>query len=100
MPKRTIEIPEGMEKFGEAIEATLQRLKEFEATAAKDGEPVNFSEFERAIDASTNAARLDVKRRALQRLDIDAKHVLVDGDRYAQVGRYEAPYFTKEGEVR
>jgi len=100
MPKRTIEIPEGMEQFGDAIEAVLKRMREFEGTAAKDGEPVNFSEFEQAIDDATDAARLDVKRRALQRLDINAKHILVDGDRYAQVGRYEAPYFTKEGEVK
>lgn len=100
MPKRTIEIPEGMEQFGDAVEAMLRKLEEFKAVAAKDGEPVKFSEFERAIDASTDAVRLDVKRRALQDLDIDADHILVDGERYAQVGRYEAPYFTKEGEVR
>lgn len=100
MPKRTVEIPEGMEQFGDAVEAMLKRLEQFKAVAAKDGEPVNFSDFERAIDASTDTARLDVKRRALQGLDIDARHIHVDGERYAQVGRYEAPYFTKEGEVR
>ncbi len=64
MPKRTIEIPEGMEQFGDAVEAMVERLKKFEANAAKDGEPVKFSEFERAIDESTDAARLEVKRRA------------------------------------
>jgi len=100
MPKRTIEIPEGMEQFGDAVESMLKRLEEFKATAAKDGEPVKFSDFERGIDAGADAAKLDVKRRALQSLDLDAKHILVDGERYAQVGRYEAPYFTKEGEVR
>lgn len=100
MPKRTIEIPEGMELFGDAVETMLRRLKDFEAAATKEGAPVNFTEFEKAIDASASTAQRDMKRRALQCLDLDAKQVFVDGAPWRRVGREEAEYFTKEGPVR
>jgi hypothetical protein len=40
-----------------------------------------------------------MKRRALQQLDVDAERVVIDGKKYARVGRYEAQYFTKEGPI-
>ncbi len=99
MPKRTIVIPAELSKFGDAIEKVLKQMRDFEALAAKDGEPVDFSAFERAVDGPLEEAKLVVKRRALQRLDIDAEQVFVAGKPYARVGRYEAAYFTKEGPV-
>ena len=44
--------------------------------------------------------KLEMKRRALQDLDIDRARIFVEGKEHARVGRYEAEYFTKEGPVK
>ena len=58
MPKRTIVIPAELSKFGDAIEKVLKQMRDFEALAAKDGEPVDFSAFERAVDGPLEEAKL------------------------------------------
>ena len=99
MPKRTIEIPEGLAGFGEAVEAMLKDLKKFQTEAAKDGAPVDFAAFSEALEKNSAAARLELKRRALQELDVDAERITSNQKPHARVGRYEAAYFTKEGPV-
>lgn len=99
MPKRTIEIPERLAAFGEAMEKALRDIERFEALADKQDGSADFSAFSRELGEHLDEARLAAKRRALQRLDLDVPRILVDGKAHARVGRYEAEYFTKEGPV-
>jgi hypothetical protein len=93
MPKVTIDVPEEVAQRLKELEG---RLRQLEADKTGAGSPVTESE----VDAVTSGIGLELKRRGLQALDIDAHRVLVDGKPHAQVGRYEASYFTKEGPVK
>ncbi|MCC6337487.1 MAG: ISKra4 family transposase [Myxococcales bacterium] len=99
MPKRTIEIPERLAEFGEAMEKALRELERFEALAAKEDGAADFAAFSRALGEHLDEAQLAAKRRALQGLDLDVPRILIDGKAYARVGRYDAEYFAKEGPV-
>jgi hypothetical protein len=50
-----------------------------------------------AVDEAVDATGLEMKRRVLQGLDMDAPRVLIDGKAYARVGRYPATYKARQG---
>ena len=52
---RTIEIPEGLAGFGEAVEAMLKDLQKFQSEAAKDGAPVDFAALSEALEKNSAA---------------------------------------------
>jgi hypothetical protein len=96
MPKVTIEVSEELAKLLLQAEA---KLKENALAAKTDGTLDVKGTFE-AIDAVGTELKLEMKRRALQALDIDRARIFVEGKEHARVGRYEAEYFTKEGPVK
>ncbi|GMU60015.1 MAG: hypothetical protein AMXMBFR34_17780 [Myxococcaceae bacterium] len=79
MPKRTIEIPERLAEFGEAMEKALRELERFEALAAREDGAAGFAAFSRALGEHLDEAQLAAKRRALQGLDLDVARILVGG---------------------
>lgn len=96
MVKVTLEVPEEVAALLEQMEEKLKANRE---AAKKDG-PVDVKGVFDAIDAAGTAVKLEMKRRALQDLELDLQRVFVDGRQHAKVGRYEAEYFTKEGPVK
>lgn len=92
MPKVTLEVSEDVAKRLKELEAELRKLE-----ADKLGEVGAVTE--RQVDVVTAGIGVELKRRALQALDLECDRILVDGKPHAKVGRYEATYFTKEGPV-
>lgn len=93
MVKVTLSVPKEVAKLLKALEAKLEGL---EADKTGGAQPV--TEFE--VDAVTSGIALELKRRGLQALDIDAQHITVDGKRHSRVLRTEATYYAKEGAVK
>lgn len=91
----TIEVPEA---WAEAVKRFLESVE----TAKPDtrgGRAVDYGAYERAVERSAGELEKEAHRGLLQELDIDAAEVLINGKLYTRVGRYEAPYKTKAGEV-
>src|SRR3972149_2041214 len=86
MPKKVIEIPEGMEALGEAFEAILVDVR---GTMARTGggKAVDYAQVEAAV--SEDAARVErtAHQAILQSLDIDVPAVIIGGGRYVRGGR-------------
>lgn len=97
MAKVTLELPD------EVAAQVQEMLKRLEATTkaaqTADGTAFDANAVLGAITEATTAVSLDLKRRVLQGLDIDAHRVLVGGKAHTKVGRYEATYKTLEGQV-
>jgi hypothetical protein len=92
MARIILDVPDDVAASLKELEA---RLKKLEADKTGTAAPISESD----IEAATSGITLDLLRRSVQALDIDAKRILVDGEAHAKVGRYEATYFTKEGPV-
>jgi hypothetical protein len=97
MAKVTLELPDD-------VAAQLQvMLKRLEATTkaaqAADGTPFDANAALGAITEATTAVSLELKRRVLQGLDLEAQRVRIGDQPHTKVGRYEASYKTLEGEV-
>ncbi len=92
MAKITLDVPDDVAEELKALEARLKRL-EADKIGTEDAIP------EDDIDVVTKGIALSLKRRSLQGLDIDAERVLVEGEPYVKIGRYEATYYTREGPV-
>lgn len=92
----TIEVSKELAKLLLQAEA---KLKENALAAKTEGVLDVMGTFD-AIEAVGTGLKLEMKRRALQDLEIDRAHIFVDGKEHARVGRYEAEYFTKEGPVK
>jgi len=93
MAKITIDVPDEVAEELKELKELIEKIDTLEIKELL--QQVN----ETTIDGVTAKVAIAVKRRWLRRYDIDAKAVLVDGERYAQVGRYEATYFAKEGPI-
>ena len=93
MAKITLEVPDDVAEMFKALEA---RLKSLEADKTGAAPAVKESE----VDVVTAGIALELKRRGLQALEIDAEFVLVDGERHKRVLKAEATYYAKEGTVR
>jgi hypothetical protein len=96
MPKVTIEVPEGFEDSVKALEETLQRAQKGVVGAAT-GDLAAFDAAWQAVNAGVEETELQLKRRLLRGLDVDATRILIQGELYARVGRYPATYKTRTG---
>lgn len=98
MAKVTLELPE---ELAAQVKAMLKQLEATtRAAQAADGRPFDANAALASITEATAAVGLDLKRRVLQGLDLDAQRVLVGGKPHTKVGRYEATYKALEGEVK
>jgi hypothetical protein len=97
MAKVTLELPD---EVAAKVQEMLKRLEETtRAAQAMDGSPVDANAALASITEATSLVGLELKRRALQGLDVDAARVVIGGKPHTKVGRYEATYKTLEGEV-
>jgi hypothetical protein len=91
----TIEVPaawaDKVKKFIESVEAAKPDTR--------GGRAVDYAAYEREVEKSAGDLEKEAHRGLLQELDIDAGQVLINGKLHTRVGRYEAPYKTKTGEV-
>jgi len=98
MAKVTLELPE---EVAAKVQEMLKRIEETtRAAQALDGTPVDANATLASITEATSLMGLELKRRALQGLDVDAARVTIGGKLHTKVGRYEATYKTLEGEVK
>jgi hypothetical protein len=95
MPKVTIEVSEELAALLKEAETRLEK----QAKAAEGFVELDVKATFDAINAVGGRLALEMKRRALQQLDVETERVVINGEEFAKVGRYEAPYFTKEGPV-
>jgi hypothetical protein len=93
MAKLTLEVPDDVVRLFKALETRLKKLE-----ADKTGAAPAVKEAE--VDVVTAAIGRELKRRALQGLDIDAEYILVDGKRHKRVLTSEATYSVREGTVQ
>ena len=100
MPTIMIEIPSELKELGEAVRLLVALTEQQQALArAPGGRPMDYQEYERAVGASAAAVERASHQAVLQALDIDQPAVEIEGQRYTQVGRYEANYYTLAGPV-
>ena len=98
MPKFTIELPAG---FADLIPSLEKYAADIQAATpeTEDGGAVDMMKYERAMESSAAALEQESTRRLVQRLDIDAEKVIIQGKSHSRVGRYQATYKTKAGPV-
>lgn len=94
-----IEIPDELKGVGEAISAMVRQV---EATwrSTRGGRAVDYPEIERQVAAGAAAIERASHQAVLQGLDVDQPRVVIEGQVYHRVGRYEADYYTMAGAVR
>ncbi|MGH7383378.1 MAG: ISKra4-like element ISMfu2 family transposase [Candidatus Methylomirabilales bacterium] len=94
-----IEIPEELKGVGEAVKAMVQQV---EATwrSTRGGRGVEYPKIEQQLAAGAAAIERASHQAVLQGLDVDQPRVVIDGQVYCRVGRYEAEYYTMAGSVR
>lgn len=98
MAKVTFELPD---EVAAQVQEMLKRLEATTSAAqAADGTPLDVDATLSAITEATKTVGLEMKRRVLQGLDLNAERVVIGGRPHTQVGRYEATYKTLEGEVK
>lgn len=90
-----VEVPKAwadkMKRFIESVEAAKPDTR--------GGRAVDYAAYEREVEKSAGELEKEAHRGLLQEFDIDAAQVLINGRLHTRVGRYEAPYKTKTGEV-
>jgi hypothetical protein len=94
MVKVTLEVPEEVAEKLRTLEA---KLKATVAAAQEGTAELDVDGALAAVDEAVDATGLEMKRRVLQGLDMDAPRVLIDGKAYARVGRYPATYKARQG---
>jgi len=94
-----IEIPDELKGVGEAVSAMVAQV---EATwrSIRGGRAVEYAEIERQVTAGAAAIERASHQAVLQGLDVDEPRVVIEGQVYSRVGRYEADYYTLAGAVR
>jgi hypothetical protein len=94
-----IEIPEELKGVGDALQAMVRQV---EATwrSTRGGRPVAYAAIEEQLAAGAAAIERASHQAVLQGVDIDQPRVLIEGQVYSRVGRYEADYYTLAGPVR
>lgn len=93
MAKITLDVPDEVAEMFLALEARLKALEADKTGAAAAIPQPDF-------DKVTAGIALELKRRGLQALDIDAPVVTVDGQRHKRVLRSEATFYAKEGPIQ
>lgn len=94
-----MEIPEELKGVGEAIQ-TMVRQVEATWRSTRGGRAVEYPEIEQQLAAGAAAIERASHQAVLQGLDMDHPRVVIDGQVYSRVGRYEADYYTMAGPVR
>ena len=86
------DLADAVKRVGEVLERSLAEIRR---ESGFDWEKIS-----RAVEVATSEIEREATRRLLQECDVDADAIRINGKRHSRVGRYEAPYFTKAGEVR
>jgi hypothetical protein len=94
-----MEMPEELKGVGEAI-MTLVRQGEATWRSTRGGRAIDYATIERQVAASAAAIERASHQAVLQGLEVDQPRVVIDGQRYHRVGRYEADSYTLAGPVR
>jgi len=97
--KMVIEIPDELKGIGEAVR-TMVRQVEATWRSIRGGRALDYPEIERQVAAGAAAIERAGHQAVLQGLDVDQPRVVVEGQVYSRVGRYEADYYTMAGPVR
>src|SRR5918996_617486 len=94
-----IEIPDELKGVGAAVSAMVRQV---EATwrSTRGGRALEYPEIERQLAEGAAAIERASHQAVLQGLDVDQPRVVIDGQVYSRVGRYEADYYTMAGPVR
>jgi hypothetical protein len=94
-----IEIPDELKGVSEAVRAMVRQV---EATwrSTRGGRALDYPEIERQVAAGAAAIERASHQAVLQGLDVDQPRVVIEGQVYSRVGRYEADYYTMAGPVR
>ncbi len=94
-----IEMPEELKGVGEAVQTMIRQV---EATwrSTGGGRAVEYAAIEQQLATGAAAIERASHQAVLQGLDIDQPQVVIEGQRYTRVGRYEADYYTLAGSVR
>jgi hypothetical protein len=94
-----IEISEELKGVGEAVQSMIRQV---DATwrSTRGSRAVEYATIEQQLAAGAAAIERASHQAVLQGLDIDQPHVVIEGQRYSRVGRYEAEYYTLAGPVR
>jgi hypothetical protein len=94
-----IEMPDELKGVGEAIQ-TLVRQVEATWRSTRGGRAIDYATIERQVAAGAAAIERASHQAVLQGLDVDQPRVVIEGQVYSRVGRYEADYYTMAGPVR
>jgi hypothetical protein len=94
-----MEMPEELKGVGEAIQALVRQV-EARWRSTRGGRAVDYASIERHVAAGAAAIERASHQAVLQGLDIDQPRVVIEGQVYHRVGRYEADYYTMAGAVR
>ncbi len=94
-----IEISEELKGVGEAVQSMIRQV---EATwrSTRGSRAVEYAAIERQLAAGAAAIERASHQAVLQGLDMDHPQVVIEGQGYSRVGRYEAEYYTMAGAVR
>ena len=94
-----MEMPEELKGVGEAVQAMVRQV-EASWRSTRGGRAVDYATIERQVAAGAAAIKRASHQAVLQGLDIDQPRVVIEGQVYRRVGRYEADYYTLAGPVR
>ena len=94
-----IEIPDEFKGVGEAVRAMVRQVEAI-WRSTPGGRAVDYPEIERQVAAGAAAIERASHQAVLQGLDVDQPRVVIEGQVYSRVGRYEADYHTMAGPVR
>jgi len=94
-----IEMPEELKGVGEAVQALVRQV-EASWRSTRSGRAVDYAAIEQQIAAGAAAIERASHQVGLQGLDVDRPRVVIEGQVYSRVGRYEADYYTMAGPVR
>jgi hypothetical protein len=94
-----MEMPEELKGVGEAIQALVKQVAA-SWRSTRGGRAVDYATIERQVAAGAAAIERASHQAVLQGLDVDQPRVVIEGQVYRRVGRYEAEYYTLAGPVR
>ena len=94
-----MEIPEELKGVGEAVQALVRQVAA-SWRSTRGGRAMDYAAIERQVAAGAAAIERASHQAVLQGLDIDQPRVVIEGQGYHRVGRYEADYYTRAGAVR
>lgn len=97
MEKIVIEVPEECKLLAEAMKAMVNLVQT--QTAAQRRGAVGYAQFERLVEERSGAIERAAHAIALAGLDVDAKHVIINGVAHDSCLRAATAYFTRSGPV-